>query len=153
MTKKVIITYGTFDLYHVGHVNLLRRLSEIGDKLVVGVSTDEFNSTKGKKSVFSFEERLEIVRSCRYVSSVFPENDWNQKRKDIIRERATTFAMGTDWAGRFDDLSDICEVLYLPRTENISTTDIKQFVSSMQADRILGVKAALNNLNKCVEML
>ena len=104
---KIVITYGTFDLFHVGHVRLLKRLYDIGDKLIVGISTDEFNSSKGKSSFFSYKERAEIVSSCKYVDEVFPENTWDQKASDIKKYKADIFAMGDDWEGKFDFLSDI----------------------------------------------
>ena len=125
---KTVLTYGTFDLFHIGHVRLLRRLSEMGDRLIVGCSTDEFNAIKGKACVMPFEERAEILRACSYVTEVIPENDWAQKRADIQALAVDIFAMGDDWAGKFDDLADLCEVIYLPRTEDVSTTDLKKRV-------------------------
>lgn len=125
---KTIITYGTFDLFHVGHVRLLQRLRSLGDRLVVACSTDEFNSVKGKKTIIPYLQRVEVLQSCRYVDKVIPESNWSQKRFDIIRENAIIFAIGDDWAGKFDDLSDICEVLYIPRTEGISSSDIKNIL-------------------------
>lgn len=133
MVKKVI-TYGTFDLFHIGHVRLLERLSKLGDELIVCVSTDEFNSIKGKSSVIPYEQRAELVMSCKYVDRVLPEHDWDQKRTDIIREKIDIFAMGDDWAGKFDDLSDVCEVIYLPRTEDISSTSLKKIIAKMSSD-------------------
>ncbi|MCF3595525.1 adenylyltransferase/cytidyltransferase family protein [Rhodobacteraceae bacterium LMO-12] len=127
-TRKTVLTYGTFDLFHIGHVRLLRRLSEMGDRLIVGCSTDEFNAIKGKTCVMPYEERAEILRACSYVSQVIPENDWAQKRSDVQTYGADIFAMGDDWQGKFDDLADLCEVVYLPRTESISTTDLKKRV-------------------------
>ncbi|QDC38072.1 adenylyltransferase/cytidyltransferase family protein [Sphingobium fuliginis] len=128
-----VLTYGTFDLFHFGHVRLLRRLAGLGTKLVVGCSTDEFNMIKGKKVVVPYAQRREILLSCRYVSDVFPENTWEQKRDDIIREKADIFGMGHDWTGKFDDLSDIVEVVYLPRTEGVSTTELKHSVRFMHS--------------------
>jgi glycerol-3-phosphate cytidylyltransferase len=122
---KTIITYGTFDLFHFGHVRLFKRLKKLGDKLIVGVSTDEFNALKGKAAFFNFQQRQEIVAACKYVDEVIAENDWRQKRNDIIRLNADIFAIGDDWRGKFDDLSDICNVFYLERTQQISTTEIK----------------------------
>jgi glycerol-3-phosphate cytidylyltransferase len=136
---KVVITYGTFDLFHVGHVRLLKRLKKLGDKLVVGISSDEFNSLKGKESFFSYAERAEIVESCQYVDEVFPENNWNQKKDDIVNKEASVFAMGSDWTGKFDELMGICSVIYLERTEDVSTTEIKNklsVISSKELDRI-----------------
>lgn len=127
-----VITYGTFDLFHFGHVRLLKRLRALGDKLVIGCSSDEFNSLKGKKTVVPYAHRREILLSCRYVSDVFPEHNWEQKREDIIREKADIFGMGHDWTGKFDDLCDLVKVVYLPRTDGISTTDLKHSVHSLQ---------------------
>lgn len=131
-----VITYGTFDLFHVGHVRLLKRLRGLGDRLVVGCSTDEFNAIKGKKAVLDYAQRVEVLESCRYVDSVFPEHHWDQKRADILREQATLFAMGDDWLGKFDHLSDVCRVVYLTRTENISTTEIRHFVDAYRQDEL-----------------
>ncbi|MFD0859182.1 adenylyltransferase/cytidyltransferase family protein [Roseovarius aquimarinus] len=125
---RTVLTYGTFDLFHAGHVRLLSRLAELGDRLVVGCSTDAFNSSKGKLCVMSFDARVEILEACRHVDLVIPEECWEQKRTDIVEHGADIFAMGSDWTGKFDDLSDLCEVVYLPRTENISTTEIKQLM-------------------------
>ncbi|WP_406870579.1 adenylyltransferase/cytidyltransferase family protein [Thioclava sp. 'Guangxiensis'] len=129
MTLKVI-TYGTFDLFHHGHVRLLQRLADLGDHLTVAVSTDEFNAIKGKRSSIPYAHRAEIVAACRYVDEVIPEEHWEQKRRDIERLEIDIFAMGDDWAGHFDDLSDLCEVIYLERTKDVSSTEIKLFVRS-----------------------
>ena len=125
---KTVISYGTFDLFHLGHVRLLRRLRALGDRLVIGCSTDEFNATKGKKSVMSYAQRVEILEACRYVDAVIPEKAWDQKREDIVREQAGIFGMGSDWEGKFDDLKDIVEVVYLPRTDGVSTTHLRKTV-------------------------
>jgi len=122
---KTVITYGTFDLFHVGHVRLLRRLSGLGDRVVVGCSTDEFNRIKNKKCVMPYAERSEILLSCKYVHDVFPESNWDQKVDDIRNFNADIFAMGDDWAGKFDELREYCDVVYLDRTEGISTTSLK----------------------------
>ena len=127
-----VITYGTFDLFHFGHVRLLKRLRDLGDRLVVGCSTDDFNNLKGKKTVVPYAHRREILLSCRYVSDVFPEDNWEQKRDDIIREKADIFGMGHDWTGKFDDLSDLLKVVYLPRTDGVSTTEIKDLMRAAQ---------------------
>lgn len=126
--RGTVLTYGTFDLFHSGHVRLLARLAKLGDRLIVGCSTDAFNASKGKSCIMPFEARAEILAACRYVDEVFPEEDWAQKRGDIQHYGADIFAMGSDWTGRFDDLSDLCRVVYLPRTENVSTTEIKALV-------------------------
>ena len=123
---KTVITYGTFDILHVGHINLLRRARALGDRLVVGLSTDEFNQGKHKSSLLNYENRKVVLESIRWVDEVFPENNWEQKVDDIRRYGANIFVMGHDWEGRFDFLSEYCEVCYLPRTEEISTTEIKQ---------------------------
>ena len=123
-----IITYGTFDTFHWAHMNLLQRAREMGDWLGVGLSTDEFNAIKGKKSVFSYDQRKKILMGVKYIDEIFPEQDWGQKRADIIKYRADIFVMGDDWRGKFDDLSDICRVIYLPRTPDISSTIIKHLL-------------------------
>ncbi|RID84765.1 glycerol-3-phosphate cytidylyltransferase [Peribacillus asahii] len=123
---KKVITYGTFDLLHWGHINLLKRARELGDYLIVAISTDEFNALKNKKAYHSFENRKMILESIRYVDKVIPENNWEQKKEDIIREGVDIFVMGDDWKGKFDELSEVCEVVYLPRTIGISTSQIKE---------------------------
>ena len=121
-----VITYGTFDLLHAWHINLLRRAKELGDYLIVVVSTDEFNwNEKQKKCYFSYEERKKLVEAVRYVDLVIPEENWDQKISDVKEYHVDTFVMGDDWKGEFDFLKDYCEVVYLPRTEGISTTKIK----------------------------
>ncbi|MCD7956829.1 MAG: glycerol-3-phosphate cytidylyltransferase [Lachnospiraceae bacterium] len=121
-----VITYGTFDLLHYGHINLLRRAKEAGDYLIVALSTDEFNwKEKQKKCYFSYEERKQMVEAIRYVDLVIPEESWEQKVSDVKEFRVDTFVIGDDWEGKFDFLKEYCEVLYLPRTPEISTTQIK----------------------------
>ncbi|AIF44612.1 glycerol-3-phosphate cytidylyltransferase [Virgibacillus sp. SK37] len=122
---KVIITYGTFDLIHTGHINLLRRAKKLGDHLIVGLSTDQFNSLKGKKAYYSFEQRKSVLEAIRYVDEVIPENTWEQKIQDVQKHNVDVFVMGDDWEGKFDFLQDHCEIVYLPRTVGISTTKIK----------------------------
>ncbi|WP_162150782.1 glycerol-3-phosphate cytidylyltransferase [Acholeplasma equifetale] len=122
---KKILTYGTFDLLHIGHINILKRAKAIGDYLIVGVSTDQFNAIKGKKSVYSYEDRKQIVEAIKYVDLVIPENNWEQKIDDIKKYGIDIFVMGDDWRGKFDYLKEYCEVVYLPRTSNISTTEVK----------------------------
>ena len=123
---KKVITYGTYDLLHVGHINLLRRARELGDYLVVVVSSDEFNAIKGKKAYYSFEDRKKILEAIKYVDEVLPEYTWEQKIDDVVNNTIDVFVMGDDWAGKFDFLKDYCEVVYLPRTEGISTSKIKE---------------------------
>lgn len=120
-----VLTYGTFDLLHVGHIRLLARARKLGDELIVGLSTDEFNRLKHKNSFFSFEERKEILESIRFVDKVIPETNWEQKIEDVKKYQIDIFVMGDDWEGEFDFLKEHCEVVYLKRTENISTTMIK----------------------------
>jgi glycerol-3-phosphate cytidylyltransferase len=123
---KKVITYGTYDLLHVGHINLLRRAREFGDYLLVVLSSDEFNAVKHKMAYHSFEDRKIILESIRYVDEVLPEYTWEQKIQDVVDNKIDVFVMGDDWKGQFDFLKDYCEVVYLPRTEGISTTKIKQ---------------------------
>ncbi len=123
---KKVITYGTFDLLHVGHINLLRRAKELGDYLVVALSSDEFNAIKNKKSYYPYEDRKIILEAIKYVDEVIPEYTWEQKIDDVINHKIDVFVMGDDWKGKFDFLKDYCEVVYLPRTEGISTTKIKE---------------------------
>ena len=129
---KRILTYGTYDLIHYGHINLLRRAKALGDYLVVCVSTDEFNKKmKNKICVQTYEERKMILESLRYVDLVIPEENWEQKISDVQLYKIDTFVMGSDWEGKFDFLKDYCEVIYLPRTEGISTTQRKGQVIQM----------------------
>lgn len=124
---KKVITYGTFDLLHYGHVRLLKRARELGDYLIVGLSTDEFNEfQKHKESYNNYAERKFILEAIRYVDEVIPEEDWDQKVTDITKYHIDTFVMGSDWQGKFDFLKSVCDVVYLPRTPEISTTKIKK---------------------------
>lgn len=123
---KKIITYGTFDLLHYGHINLLKRAKEEGDYLILALSTDEFNEIKGKRCYFSYEERKRLVESIRYVDLVIPENSWEQKIDDVQEFKVNTFVIGDDWKGKFDFLREYCEVVYLERTPEISTSKIKE---------------------------
>ena len=122
---KRVITYGTYDLLHVGHINLLRRAKKLGDYLIVALSTDEINEFKGKSAYHSYEERKMMLEATRYVDLVIPESSWDQKASDIQNYFVDVFVIGDDWRGEFDYLSEFCEVVYLPRTEGISTTKIK----------------------------
>ncbi|MFT4011896.1 MAG: glycerol-3-phosphate cytidylyltransferase [Paracoccus sp. (in: a-proteobacteria)] len=120
-----VITYGTFDTLHHGHIRLLRRARALGDYLIVALSTDEFNAIKGKQAYFSFEERKQDLEALRYVDLVIPENTWAQKSQDVRLFQADVFCMGDDWAGKFDELNEFCEVVYLARTPGISSTVIR----------------------------
>ncbi len=123
---KKVLTYGTFDLLHWGHINLLKRAKDLGDYLVVAISTDEFNEIKNKKAYHSYENRKLILEAIRYVDEVIPEEHWEQKVDDVKNHDVDIFVMGDDWEGKFDFLKDHCEVIYLPRTAGISTTKIKK---------------------------
>lgn len=150
---KTVLTYGTFDLFHVGHLNILKRLKEKGNRLVVGVSTDEFNIVKGKKTVVPFEQRLEIVQAIKYVDLAVPEENWEQKRLDIQKYDAKIFGIGEDWKGKFDDLSDEIEVLYLPRTVGVSTTEMKRILSEFDEHHVNSLKRTLDTLSQIVREL
>lgn len=122
---KKVITYGTFDLLHKGHINILRRAKDLGDYLVVAISSDEFNAIKDKKAYHSFEDRKFILEAIKYVDEVIREDTWEQKVSDVQDHDIDIFVMGDDWEGKFDHLKEYCEVVYLPRTKDISTTQIK----------------------------
>ncbi len=123
------ITYGTFDLFHIGHLKLLERIKGMCSNLIVAVSTDEFNEIKGKKCVIPYEQRAAIVSGIKYVDKVIPENNWEQKLTDVEKYNVDCFVMGNDWEGKFDFLKEKCEVIYLPRTDGISTTELKTKLS------------------------
>lgn len=124
----LVVTYGTFDLLHVGHVNLLRRARALGDRLVVGLSSDSFNALKHKRATQSYADREVVLRAIRYVDDVFPEHTWEQKAEDIRRLGADLLVMGSDWSGHFDALSALCQVRYLPRTADISSSSLKSLI-------------------------
>ncbi len=128
VVMKKVITYGTFDLLHYGHINLLKRAKALGDYLIVALSSDKFNAIKGKRSFFNFEERKTILESIKYVDEVIMEDTWEQKITDIKKYNIDIFVIGNDWEGKFDFLKDYCEVVYLPRTPDISTTQIKKYL-------------------------
>lgn len=146
MAKKIVLTYGTFDMFHIGHLKLLERLSKLGDELIVAVSSDEFNSIKGKKVMIPYEQRAAIVQALRYVDKVIPEHNWDQKVEDIKKYNVDIFAMGHDWEGKFDELKEYCEVKYLPRTEGISTTQLKESLNKISDINI-------NDINQAFEIL
>ncbi len=122
---KKVITYGTFDLFHVGHLNILKRAKALGDYLIVAVSSDKFNLQKGKKAYHSIDDRVSILKSIKFVDEVIIEESWDQKILDIKRNNVDIFVMGDDWEGEFDYLQELCDVVYLKRTDGISTTKIK----------------------------
>ena len=125
---KTVLTYGTFDLLHYGHLEILRRASLLGDKLIVGVSTDKFNEIKGKTCVLPYQKRKELIESIDYVDKVIPENNWDQKVTDIQGNNIDIFVIGDDWEGKFDELKVFCEVIYLPRTKGISSTKLRSIL-------------------------
>ncbi|WP_313467436.1 glycerol-3-phosphate cytidylyltransferase [Carnobacterium sp.] len=131
---KKVLTYGTFDLLHKGHVLLLQRARALGDHLTVAVSTDEFNAIKGKKAYTSWEDRKLILEALACVDEVIPENEWEQKVKDVKKYDIDLFVMGDDWEGEFDFLKEYCQVVYLPRTEGVSTTKIKEDLKEIKAE-------------------
>src|SRR5699024_6658535 len=134
MKMKKVITYGTFDLLHTGHINILRRAKDLGDYLVVAISSDEFIANKGKKAYYTFEQRKASLEAERYVDEVIAEDNWEQKKEDVKKHDIDVFVMGDDWKGEFDFLKHHCEVIYLPRTEGISTTQIKKDLNGQNND-------------------
>ncbi|WOL29972.1 adenylyltransferase/cytidyltransferase family protein [Pseudomonas fragi] len=149
--KKTVITYGTFDLFHIGHLNLLNNLKSLGDELIVAVSTDEFNTLKGKKTIVPFEDRIEIVRNIKSVDLAIPESDWQQKEKNIKEFNVSIFGMGHDWQNKFNDLKVFCEVIYLPRTEDVSSTSLKQKLKILDRSHITDLKHTLDLISSIVE--
>lgn len=125
---KTVLTYGTFDLLHYGHLEILKRASLLGNKLIVGLSTDKFNEIKGKTCVLPYQKRKELLESLDYVGKVIPENNWDQKVTDIQGNNIDIFVMGDDWEGKFDELKVFCEVIYLPRTKGISSTKLRSIL-------------------------
>jgi len=132
-TKKTIITYGTFDMFHIGHLKLLQRLKDMADELIVAISTDEFNRGKGKKVMIPYEQRAEIVANIKCVDRVIPEENWEQKVTDVQKYDVDIFAIGDDWLGEFDFLKEHCEVVYLERTKDISTTQLKKSLANFMS--------------------
>ncbi|HET7268802.1 MAG TPA: adenylyltransferase/cytidyltransferase family protein [Oleiagrimonas sp.] len=147
----VVLTYGTFDLFHVGHLNLLQRLRDMGDRLVVGVSTDEFNALKGKRTIIRHEDRLRIVQGLKCVDLAIAEHHWEQKADDIRKHDVDIFGIGEDWKGHFDELENLCKVVYLPRTQGISSTQLKQAMSALDKVHLDELKQALGTLSAIVE--
>jgi glycerol-3-phosphate cytidylyltransferase len=150
---KIVLTYGTFDLFHIGHLNLIKRLRDIAGydgKVIVGVSTDEFNKIKGKKSIIPFKDRIEIVKNIKGVDIVIPEKNWEQKVNDIKKYKVDVLVMGEDWKGKFDYLKEYCEVKYLPRTKEISSTFLRETLKniSVSKNKILEAFDVLEQLKK-----
>ena len=142
---KRVLTYGTFDLLHYGHIEILRRAKALGDYLIVALSTDEFNEIKGKRAYHNYETRKKMLEAVRYVDLVIPEKNWEQKVSDVKDYKVDIVVMGSDWANsdKFDYLKEYCELIYLPRTEGISTTKIK---------KDLGLQNPQNNINQIPEV-
>lgn len=132
---RTVLTYGTFDVLHIGHINLLRRARELGDRLIVGLSTDEFNSKKHKTALLDYENRKAVLEAIRYVDMVIPERNWEQKIGDVRKHLVSTFVIGDDWKGKFDFLAEFCQVCYLPRTVAISSTTIKASLGKLNVGR------------------
>ena len=152
MAKRVI-TYGTFDMFHVGHLELLKRLKSYGDELIVAVSTDAFNEIKGKKTIIPYTQRAQIVEAIKYVDRVIPEEHWEQKSEDISQYDIDLFIMGDDWSGKFDFLKEQCEVLYLPRTEGISSSQLKNTLNTLSAINLEEINQAFEILKRIKENL
>jgi glycerol-3-phosphate cytidylyltransferase len=150
---KTIITYGTFDLFHIGHLRLLQRLKAMGDKLIVAVSTDEFNAGKGKKTIIPYDQRAEIVENIKCVDMVIPEISWNQKIDDVKKYGVDIFAIGEDWRGKFDFLKEFCDVVYLERTKDISSSQLKRTLNTftVSKEELLKAFEILEQLRKDLE--
>lgn len=148
---KKAITYGTFDMFHIGHLKLLERIKQNCDHLTVAVSTDEFNAVKGKKTVIPYEDRAAIVASLKLVDRVIPENDWEQKIPDIIDNNIDIFIMGSDWTGKFDFLQSHCRVMYLERTPGISSTQLKKTLGVQMVDLKNSLFTKIEELQKIID--
>ncbi len=144
--ERRVITYGTFDMFHIGHLELLKRSKALGDELIVAISTDEFNNLKGKKTIIPYAHRKDIIQSIKYVDQVIPEKSWEQKIDDIKQLEIDIFVIGDDWKGRFDYLKDYCEVVYLPRSNGISSTELKNALKILSSINI-------NELNQAIDIL
>ena len=150
---KRAITYGTFDMFHIGHLKLLERIKQDCDHLTVAVSTDEFNAVKGKKTVIPYEDRAAIVASLKLVDRVIPENDWEQKTPDIINNNIDIFVIGSDWTGKFDFLQSHCRVAYLERTPGISSTQLKKTLGVQMSDLKSSLFSKIEELQKIIDDL
>lgn len=151
MKKKILLTYGTFDMFHIGHLRLLKRLKKKCDYLIVGLSTDEFNQLKGKKTLIPYNQRKKILKSIKFVDKVIPEKNWEQKVDDIEKYNVDIFAMGDDWKGEFDHLNEYCKVKYLKRTKHISTTQLKKSLKnflSIPKEDVVNALEILEQLKK-----
>jgi len=153
MKKKNIITYGTFDMLHKWHINILKRAKELWDYLIVWISSDEFNKIKDKTSFYSYEERKYLLEAIKYVDKVIPENHWEQKVEDIEKYDIDTFVMWNDWEGKFDELKEFCNVKYLERTPDISTTQLKWVLKSINSESIDKIEDVLDALKEFKKIL
>ena len=150
---KRAITYGTFDMFHIGHLKLLERIKQDCDHLTVAVSTDRFNAIKGKKTVIPYEDRTAIVASLKVVDMVIAEDDWDQKMTDIINHKIDLFAMGSDWTGKFDFLKSACRVVYIDRTPNISSTHLKKTLGIQMRDLKGSLISKIEELQDIIEKI
>ncbi len=150
---KRAITYGTFDMFHIGHLELLKRIKGMADELVVAVSSDEFNELKGKKTIIPYEQRAKIVEAIKYVDRVIAEDSWDQKIEDIKEHEIDLFVMGDDWDGKFDDLREYCDVLYLPRTDDISSSDLKKALNNLSSINVDEINQAFEIIKRIKENL
>lgn len=150
---KTVITYGTFDLFHIGHLRLLERAKQLGDKLIVAVSTDDFNLMKGKHSFMPYEHRSQIVAAIKYVDMVIPEINWEQKVDDIKKYSVDEFCIGDDWVGKFDFLKEFCRVHYLHRTHGIDSTNIRSLARAFDKDLISRLSAAHSIIDELVRQI
>ena len=146
------ITYGTFDVFHIGHLNLLERIRQKCDYLIVAVSTDEFNKIKGKISFQEYSARARIIDALSCVNEVIPEKTWDQKRNDISNLNINKFFMGSDWTGKFDDLKDIVEVVYLDRTPDVSSSELRLYFSSTMKNALKDISKAGEELERCIKV-
>lgn len=142
-----VLTYGTFDIIHSGHINLLASLHDFADYVVVGVSTDAFNELKGKRALMSYGDRKRVLEAIRFVDLVIPEETWEQKIDDVKRYKIDTFAIGDDWAGEFDFLSRYCDVRYLPRTRGVSSSSLKRLSSDLSLEHIRALSDAVSTMS------
>jgi glycerol-3-phosphate cytidylyltransferase len=151
--KNIIITYGTFDMFHHGHLKILERAKKKGDYLIVGVSTDSFNKLKGKKSIIPYKERKEIIGNIKYVDKVIPEKNWEQKKKDIKKYNVSKLTMGSDWKNskEFSKINKLCEIEFLPRTKNVSSTKLKEIFESVNENSIKNIEKSLKLLKRIGE--
>jgi glycerol-3-phosphate cytidylyltransferase len=146
--EKIALTYGTFDLFHIGHLRLLQKIKDIASKVIVAVSTDEFNLIKGKNSIISFSNRFEIINNIKCVDLVISENSWEQKIDDIKKYNVDVLVMGNDWEGKFDNLKEYCDVKYLNRTEGVSSTTLRNSFQNLKTINFESLDTAVKLLEQ-----